>query len=136
MRFHGPHSRFELTLVGRPDHDGWCGVRVAIAGPDGHWTGESRCLLADEITRLAAWLEGGASGTRFETLDNEIGFEMLDTEPRQVRVYLEWPFRPVRERSADVGSFHRDYPVTERLLRQAAGALREQLRLATPGSRG
>jgi hypothetical protein len=115
---------------------------VAVDGPDGSWSGASRCLLVEEVARLAEWLEAAAFGgpsDRFGTLDNEISFELLDTEPRQVRVHLEWAFRPVRVRSEAITEFFRDYPVTERNLRQGARSLREQLRQVTktgPSKRG
>ncbi len=133
MRFHGPHCRFELILAGRPDGDGWCLVRVAVEGPDGNWSGASRCLLVEEVARLAEWLEAAAArpANRFGTLDNEISFELLDTEPRQLRVHLGWAFRPVRAQSEAVTNFFRNYPVTGRNLRQAARSLREQLREVT-----
>ena len=138
MRLHGPQTRFELNLVGRPDNEGWCQVRVAVDGPDGNWSATSRCLLAEEIVRLAQWLQAAADGrgsARFDTLDNEISFELLDTEPRQLRIYLEWTFRPVRRRSEGIGEFFRDYPVTDRTLRDAVRSLSEELRQATKGSR-
>src|SRR3954454_14203501 len=60
VRLHGPHSRFEFTLVGRPDLEGWFQVGVAVDGPEGSWRAACRCLLADEVTRLAEWLQAAA----------------------------------------------------------------------------
>lgn len=61
MRLHGPQSRFELALTGRPDNEGWFEVCVAINGPDGNRSATSRCLLATEVIRLAEWLEAASS---------------------------------------------------------------------------
>src|SRR5262249_53194495 len=98
-----------------------------------------RCLRAEEVARLADWLEAGAADTaaseRFDTLDNECSFELLADEPRRLRIYLEWAFRPARARAEPGREFFREYPVTERTLRQAAASLRQQLREATKGSR-
>ena len=132
MRLHGPQSRFELILDGRPDVEGWCAVRIAVDGPDGNWSGTSRCLRADEVVRLADWLEAAAESwmarDRFDTLDNEFSLELTGGEPQRIRIYLEWTFRPVRVRLWPCGEFFQEYPVTKRSLRQAAASLREQLR--------
>jgi hypothetical protein len=137
VRLHGPQSRFELTLMSRPDVEGWFGVRVAFDGPDGYWLGTSRCLRTDEVGRLADWLEAAAQNiralARFDTMDNCIWFELVGDESRQLRVYLEGTFRPTRA-SSEFGEFFQEYPVTERTLRQAALSLREQLRQAISGS--
>jgi hypothetical protein len=137
VRLHAQRTRFELNLVGQPDNEGWCEVRVVVDGADGNWSATSRCLLAEGIVRLTQWLQAGADGrgrARFDTLDNEFSFELFDNEPRQLRVYLEWTFRPVWQRSAGSGEFFRDYPMTERTLRDAARSLCEQLRRAIKGS--
>jgi hypothetical protein len=110
-------------------------VRVLVDGPEGHWSASSRCLLVEEVTRLAEWLESAATnGTtqRFDTLDNEINFELV--AHGRLRVYLEGDFRPPQFQQEPMGEFFLDYHVTKRTLQQAASYFRERLKNAAKES--
>jgi hypothetical protein len=121
------------VLDSGPDNEGWCKVRVTVDSPDRSWSGACRCLLSEEVTRLADWLEKSAAGS-FDTLDNELGFELLGATPLVLRVFLNWSLRPDQERDKwACGGFYRDYPVSGKGLQRAAASLREQLRRATKG---
>jgi hypothetical protein len=126
-----------LALVGRADLDGWCEIRVAVDSAHGQWTATSRCLLVKEACQLADWFDRAATDPTLHgwfaimTIDNMINFELLNTEPRQLRVYLEWDLRPERLRSIPIEELFVDYPVTVQVLRRAAVSLREQLREVT-----
>jgi hypothetical protein len=125
----------ELTITSRPDVEGWCMVKIAVSEPEASWSGTKDCLLAREVSRLADWFDAVASGSQsqdhFDTLDNYFGFELLPSDPRHLRVYMDWPFRPLRAQSEPFRGFFREYPITERMLRQAATSLREQLQRLT-----
>jgi hypothetical protein len=133
MRLHGPQSRFELSLVGRADSEGWCEIRVMVDDPADHWLATSRCLLSQEVLELADWFEAAAAGPalrgRFKvsTTDNMINFELIGDESRQLRIYLEWELRPLKRRELPVDEFYRDYPATAKVLNRAAASLREEL---------
>jgi hypothetical protein len=142
MRLHGSQDRFELTLGGRPDLDGWCEIRVVVEARVDHWTATSRCLLGEEVSWLADWLEAAAADPTLAgyfvitTLDNMINFELIEGEPRLLRIYLEWDLRPPRLREIPpLGEFYQEYPVTEQVLRRAAASLRQQLATASKRNR-
>lgn len=138
MRLHGPQTRFVLELVGRPDNESWLRVQVTVDDPHESWTGSSRCLLSSEVERLADWLERVSIGehetTKFETCDGLLDFEVLGTEPRRLRIYMESPFRPARTQGEEFGEFFRDFPVTDESLERSARVLRDMLQQTTRGS--
>jgi hypothetical protein len=128
-----------LSLVGRPDNEDWCGIRILVDGPDGSWTATSRCLQIDEVSRIADWLANAASDPAFSGRldyvlgDNRINFELRSAQPRQLRIFLEWDLRPLKDRELPMEEFFRDYPVSTTDLQRAAELLREELRKAIHG---
>jgi hypothetical protein len=108
---------------------------VRVNEPERNWSAISRCLLADEVPRLAQWLESAAENDkagRFDTLDNEINFEFL--EAGRLRVCLESDFRPPQVQTTPRGEFFLDFPVTKRTLLQAASYFRQRLQVAAKES--
>src|SRR5262245_16509445 len=101
MRLRGRASRLHLELLGRPDPEGWLGVRVTAEGATGRWSSSSKCLQAADVERLAEWLERWAAGEArdadLDTSDGELRFELRAAESDLwMRVYLGYDLRPPR----------------------------------------
>jgi hypothetical protein len=130
MKLRGPRTSFELQLLGRPDHDGWCRVRIDVETPEGRWSKIQPCLEGAEVEWLAGWLEGSAAPRREPWCFTEpfLGFAFPDADRTRFRVYFALDFLLKWASPDSEEDFYVEFPLTEQVLQQAAHSLREQLK--------
>jgi hypothetical protein len=121
-----------LEFVSGPDSEGWCGVRVNLDGPAGHWSARDNCLQRFELARLADWFDQVAGDRSFagplDFQEPELSFAVVDDKNKQVKVFLRWNFRPVWAKSEPDEEFCQLFPAEPGQLRRAAAALRSMLK--------
>ena len=147
MKLTAQDASFYLTILGYqyPDAAGepydanWLSIHVEAAGRDGAWTGTDPCLLTYEAARLAAWLDGVASGKdvppAISFLEPVLLFRVVDGDTGKIlRVHFGNLINPSwrqLDRKQDRGAnpdLWLDFPLAEIDLTSAAGDLRQQLR--------
>jgi hypothetical protein len=140
MQLRGPQTRFELELLRVPrDSAEWCGVHIKVETPHGRWAANDNCLQGFEVERLADWLDAIGRGTTTERecwfTEPELGFQVLDSDSKRLRVNLSWKFRPKWAPMDRVEDFHVEFPITGQVLQTAAEALRAQLKARARGKK-
>ncbi len=151
MKLTARDASFYLTILGYqyPDAAGepydanWLSIHVEAAGPEGAWTGTDPCLLTYEAARLAAWLDGVASGEdvppAISFLEPVLLFRRREGENgTTLRVHFGNLINPSwrhLERARDQAQERRlnpdlwlDFPLVEMDLASAASDLRQQLK--------
>jgi hypothetical protein len=134
MRLRGPQARLELKILSHPRNpDEWCKVGLELDTPQGHWSASDNCLQLRDVFHLAEWLAKAGAGHAPDPphwRGSEFALELsFPTEDRsKLRVYLSADFLPTWAPPDDEDGFHVDFPVTEKVLQQAAEALQAQLK--------
>jgi hypothetical protein len=142
-------DRLELELLGyqfEESTDGWDPnwllVRVEAEVDGRRWEATDPCLLAHEVSRLADWLECLADGVEVAPvtfLEPNLSFAVIERGGKHLRVraWFELELRPSWAASDTAGErdLAADLVVTPEKLKDAAAALKEQLRRFPPRPR-
>lgn len=105
MLLRGEDYELELKVAGyqfprhhEPYDADWLNISVRVRHPRGSWSATDPCMLTWELAELAEWLRRVAGGEPAEAkqvfMEPELRFAVLDGEPRRLRVYFEYNFRP------------------------------------------
>jgi len=138
MVLRGPHgTRFQLSILKYPDspikYDNWATVEVRVHDTHGFWRASDACLMGDEVTRLADWLEHAVekpdNPVTISFLEPELAFALHTTDHSQhtLRDIFAYNLRPGWASPDPWDNLWLDFPVTEQGLRRAAHDLRQQL---------
>lgn len=112
----------------------WLKINIRVRLPEGSWTSTDPSLLTWEVASLAQWLESIAEGVSAESeqsfLEPNLRFELMQSEPKTLRVYFELESRPPWAPSDGAGmdDLFAEFAVNPDDLRDAASALREDLK--------
>ncbi|MCI0458458.1 MAG: hypothetical protein L0Z62_15950 [Gemmataceae bacterium] len=89
------------------------------------------------MRKLADWLEGSGleEPPGLDFLEPELRFGFPDGDRSKLRIYFDWGLRPKWAPVERVAEFFIEFPVTEKVLQQAAESLRAQLKRNTRGKR-
>jgi len=109
----------------------WLVIEGVVQHQQGDWTFRDPCLLADEVARLADWLEAAASGIEKESscgfIEPNLFFDLVGVEgKRRLRVSFSAEARPAWAKPGEEVSV--DFPLAGLDLASAVAALREQIR--------
>ncbi|HNR13321.1 MAG TPA: hypothetical protein PKM59_08415 [Thermodesulfobacteriota bacterium] len=135
------NAEFEMRIVGYqfPDLEDvqydsdWLNISVRATLPQGSWTYTDPSLLTYEVAELADWLDAVADGTAVSTgigfIEPNLAFEMVEEEPRKLRVYFDAETRPPSAPYDPEGTeeLWAEFTVSADDLRTAAASLRKDL---------
>ena len=136
------NTEFEMSVVGyqfphlaheQYDSD-WLNVKIRVKLSQGTWTTTDPSLLTWELVSLTEWLESIADSKRVDSeesfMEPNLRFELIEEEPKRLRVYFELESRPswAPHDGAGMGDLWAEFEVGEAELRDAVASLREDLK--------
>ena len=136
------NTEFEMKVVGyqfphleheQYDSD-WLNIKIRVKLPQGSWTAIDPSLLTRELVSLTEWLESIADGKRVDSeesfIEPNLRFELLEEEPKRLRVYFELESRPswAPFDGAGMDDLWAEFEINAEELREAAASLGEDLK--------
>ncbi len=136
------NTEFEMKVVGyqfphleheQYDSD-WLSIMIRVKLPQGSWTAIDPSLLTWELVGLTEWLESIVDGKRVESeesfMEPNLRFELIEEEPKKLRVYFELESRPgwAPYDGAGMNDLWAEFEINAEEIRAAAASLREDLK--------
>lgn len=113
MLLKNENSRFEMIVIeyqypGLHDStydSNWLVIAIQATTPYCSWSASDPCILTFELACFTDWLDALADGkntsTRFGFFEPMLWFEVIESGPRRLRVYIDEELKPVRNNSDD-----------------------------------
>ncbi len=115
MLLKNQNSHFEMTVIDYefPEvHDdrydsNWLIIEIRATLAKDSWSASYPCMLTGELADLADWLDAVADGkttsARLDFIEPNLHFEVTESEPKKLCVYIDAELKPAEVPSNDSG---------------------------------
>jgi hypothetical protein len=143
MLLKNQNSLFEMTVIDyefpEPHDDrydsNWLIIEIRATHAKDSWSASYPCMLAGELADLADWLdevaEGKITSARLDFIEPNLHFEVKESEPKKLCVYIDAELSPAGALGDDSGideAIRIEFELIPAELKDAVVSLRTSLR--------